>query len=74
MPHKKRDEECQVYNYEEWKTSDPGDMPSVWDQDVQDREELEQILRLNRIERLALDPVFSLITQDKRSTKYVHFR
>ena len=43
MPHEKRDERPQKHNHEEWEAGDSGDMSYVWDEDVQDREELKLI-------------------------------
>ena len=36
MPRQKADEGRQGHNYEEWKASDSGCVPRMWDQDVQD--------------------------------------
>ncbi len=44
MPIKKRNERRQEYNHEKRQASDSGRLPDMWDKDVQDREELEQIL------------------------------
>ena len=38
MPSQKGNEGCQGNNYEEWQTGDPGCMPCMRYQDVQDRE------------------------------------
>ena len=35
---KERNERCQIHHYEERQAGNPGDLPSMWDQDVQDRE------------------------------------
>ncbi len=43
MPIQKRNERRQEYNHEKWQASDSGCLPDMWDKDVQDREELEQI-------------------------------
>jgi hypothetical protein len=43
MSCKEGNERCQGDNYEEWEASDSGDMPNLRHEDVQDREELEQI-------------------------------
>ena len=45
-----------IYNYEEWEASDSGHMPHIWDQDVQDREELGQVLQISGVvfERLGI--------------------
>jgi len=43
MQNQKGNERCQEHNHEEWQAGDSGDMPHMWDQDVQNREELEQI-------------------------------
>ena len=41
MSNQARNERPQADYYEEWKARNPGNMPSLRDQDVQDREELE---------------------------------
>ena len=43
VPDQKRNEGPQGYNHEEWQAGDSGDMPQMWDQDVQNREELKPI-------------------------------
>ncbi len=42
VPCQEGDEGLQGYNHEEWQAGNPGCMPSVWYQDVQDWEELKQ--------------------------------
>jgi hypothetical protein len=42
VPCQEGDEGHQGYNHEEWQAGNPGCMPSVWYQDVQDWEELKQ--------------------------------
>ena len=41
VPFQKGNERRQGHNHEEWQAGDPGRMPYLWDQDVQDREELK---------------------------------
>ena len=44
MPCQKRNEECQVHSHEERSAGNPGCVPCVRDQDVQDRKKLNLIL------------------------------
>ena len=46
MPRQKRDEGCQKHNHEEREAGNAGRMPRMWDQDVQDRQGLELIVKL----------------------------
>ena len=39
--------ECPKHHHEEWQAGNSGDMPNVRDQDVQNREKLRLILKLN---------------------------
>ncbi len=47
MPDQKGNEGCQGHHYEEWQAGNSGCMSCVWNQDVQDREELKPILRVS---------------------------
>ena len=49
MPCQEGDEGHQGYNHEEWQAGNPGCMPSVWYQDVQDWEELKPRLRMSEL-------------------------
>jgi hypothetical protein len=46
MPCQKGNEGCQKHNHEEREACNPGCMPYMWDQDVQDRKGLRPILRV----------------------------
>jgi hypothetical protein len=41
VPRQERNEECQVRHYEEWQAGNPGSVPCLRHQDVQDRQELK---------------------------------
>ena len=43
MSHQKRDEGPEINNHEEWEAGDPGNMPGVQDEDVQNRQELGRL-------------------------------
>ena len=51
MQGQKGNEGCQIYNYEEREASNSGCMPHMWDEDVQDREELELVYRYQDLQR-----------------------
>ena len=40
MSHQKRDEEPEINNHEEWEAGDPGNMPGMRDENVQNRQKL----------------------------------
>jgi len=40
MSHQKRDEGSEINNHEKWEAGDPGNMPGVRDEDVQNRQKL----------------------------------
>jgi len=46
---KQVNEGCQIYNYEEREAGNPGCMPHMWDQDVQDRKELKPRLWMSGV-------------------------
>ena len=48
MPDQERNERPQEHYHEEWQAGNPGNMPNLRDQNVQDREELRLILQLSR--------------------------
>jgi len=45
VPRQEGNEGCQGDNHEEWKAGNTGRVPCMWDQDVQNWEELKLILR-----------------------------
>jgi cytidylate kinase len=57
VPGQEGDERPQSHYNEEREASNSGRMSHMWDEDVQDWEELKLILKVNRIEKLALDPI-----------------
>ena len=44
MPYQERYEGSKADHHEEWQAGYPGNMPSVWNKDVQNREELSVII------------------------------
>ena len=62
MQDQEGNEGCQGRNHEEWEASNSGCLSDMWDQDVQDREELEpnvsQLLQAGHLHIKDTQPVF----------------
>ena len=66
MPHQEGNERPKAHNYEKREAGNPRDMPLMWNQDVQNREELKLQLKLMKgwMSPIKMDPAFLTSPRD----------
>jgi hypothetical protein len=66
MPDQKRDEERQGYNHEKWQGSDPGRVPGMRHQIIQNWKRIKLYISLQMTKRLVLNQPLLFIAHSER--------